>query len=144
MPRPKNLIKIYGAAFCFVHISQDLTEIAEATGLGERQIRRYAETPEWDKALDAWGYTGNRNFVTQPTRDTVRDAGETFEKAREIYLEAMQAGEPKHKLARITADALGLQVERVRKWATKYRWREIETNGQQVGSDMYNPAGMQE
>ena len=122
MPKPKNLIKIHGAAFYFAHISQDLTEIAETTDLGERQIRRYAETPEWQNALDAWGYTGDRTFTTQPTRDTVRDAGETFDKAREVYLEALKAGESKHKLARITADALGLQPKRVRTWAQKYGW----------------------
>ena len=45
---------------------------------------------------------------------------DTFEKARKVYLEAMRNGEPKHKLARITAEALGLYPERVRKWAQKF------------------------
>ena len=124
MPREKNLIKIHGAAFYFAHISQDLREISDATGIGERQIRRYAETPEWDNALTAWGYTGDRNFTTQPSRDTIRDAGETFDKARKIYIEALKAGRPKHKLASLTAEQLGLTPKRVRIWAQKYGWRE--------------------
>ena len=124
MPTQTTTIKIHGAAFYFANISQDLSDISQATGLGERQIRRYAETREWNQALDVYGYTGERNFDTQPRRDTVRDAGETFEKARQIYLQAMQAGTPKHKLASITADELGLTPKRVRIWAQKYNWQE--------------------
>ena len=127
MPTQSTNIKIHGIAFYFAHISQDLREIAEATGVGERQIRRYAETKEWQHALDVFGYTGDRNFATQPTRDTVRDAGEIFEKARQVYLEAMHNGQPKHKLARITADAFGLTPKRVRTWAQKYGWRQGDT-----------------
>ena len=125
MPTQTTTIKVHGVAFYFANVSQDLTEIAEVTGLGERQIRRYAEIPEWDNALDVWKFTGDRTFATQPSRDAERDAGETFEKAREIYLDAMRAGTPKHKLARITAEHLGLYPERVRKWAQKYGWREM-------------------
>ena len=132
MPHPNTIIKIHGAAFYFAHLSRDLREISEATGIGERQIRRYAETPEWDKALDAWGHTGERTFTTQPSRDTIRDNGETFSKARQIYLEAFKAGEPKHKLASLTAEQLGLQPGRVRNWATKYGWRERMHNNEQT------------
>ena len=123
MSTQTTTIKIHSAAFYFAYISQDLCQIAKVTGLGKRQIRRYAETEEWDQALDVYGYTGNRNFETQPSRDTVRDAGGTFEQARQIYLDALNAGTPKHKLARITADALGLQPKRVRTWAQKFNWQ---------------------
>ena len=124
MPHPKTIIKIYGIAFYFAHISQDLTEIAEATGVGERQIRKYAESPEWENALDAWGYTGERTFTIKPARDTIRDSGEIFEKACQVYLEALRNGEPKHKLATIAGEAVGLPRRRIHTWATKYGWRE--------------------
>lgn len=83
------------------------------TGIGERTIRRYAETPQWHHALDVFGYTGQRTFSLQPNRDTQRDNGEVFEKAREVYLEALQASEPKHKLATITGNAVELSRRRI-------------------------------
>ena len=68
MPTQSTTIKIHAVAFYFANISQDLRDIAKATGLGERQIRRYAETSEWQTALDVFGYTGDRNFCN--TTDT--------------------------------------------------------------------------
>ena len=53
-------------------------------------------------------YTGDRSFETQPYRDTERDAGDTFEKARTLYIEALNTGVPKHKRARLVAEATGL------------------------------------
>ena len=133
MPHQNTIIKIHGIAFYFAHFSQDLNEIAEATGVGERQIRRYAETLEWDNALTAWGYTGNRNFTIKPSRDTVRDNGETFLEARKVYLEALRNRQPKHKLATIAGDAVGLPRRRIHAWAKQYGWREMIHNNEQNG-----------
>ena len=124
MPQQNRLIKIHGIAFYFAHISQDLHQIVKATGMAERTIRRYAETPQWHQALDVFDYTGERTFTLQPSRDTLRDNGEIFEKAREVYLEALRAGEPKHKLATIAGEAVGLPRRRIHAWAMKYNWRQ--------------------
>ena len=92
MPQVKPIVKIHCAAAYFVFVSRDINEIAETFGTSNRTIRRWAEDEEWETALDACGYTGDRNFETQPYRDTERDAGGLFEKAREAYTVAMESG----------------------------------------------------
>ncbi len=47
--------------------------------------------------------------------------------AKNAHLNAHAAGEPKHKLATITAEATGLPAHRIRRWAAKYQW--INKNG---------------
>ena len=98
MQYPSTTIKIHAAAFYFVYTSRDLHEIANVFGVTEYAVRKWAKTPQWEKALDVFGYTGDRDFITKPTRDTVRDAGETFEKARKVYLEAMRNVKPRTNL----------------------------------------------
>ena len=100
------------------------------------RVRRpeVGENATMGEALDVFGYTGDRDFLTKPTRDTVRDAGETFEKARKVYLEAMRNGEPTHKLATLAGEAVGLSRRRIHAWAQQYGWRDlIHTNDRQTG-----------
>ena len=92
-------------------------------GVDTRTIRRWAKDEEWEIALGNVNYTGERSFETQPYRDTERDAGDRFEKAREAYINALQAGTPKHKLATIAGNAVGLPRRRIPAWAMKYNWR---------------------
>ena len=66
-------------------------------GVDTRTIRRWAKDEEWEIALGNVNYTGERSFETQPYRDTERDAGDTFEKARTLYIEALNTG----RLARL-------------------------------------------
>ena len=127
MPQVKPIVKIHCAAAYFVFVSRDINEIAETFGTSNRTIRRWAEDEEWETALDACGYTGDRNFETQPYRDTERDAGGLFEKAREAYTVAMESGEPKHRLATIAAEAVRLPRRRVHDWAMKHGWRETDS-----------------
>lgn len=87
-------------------------------------MRKWTKTPEWDKALDVFGYEGDRNFEVQPLSDVIREQGQTYHEAREAYLKAMRTGEPKHKWATITGDAVGLTRRRVHEWALKYGWRD--------------------
>ena len=123
MPQVKPIAKIHCAAAYFVFVSRDINEIAAAFDTSDRTIRRWAEDPEWDAALDACGYTGDRNFETQPYRDTARDAGGRFAEAREAYTLAIEAGEPKHRWATVAAEAVGLPRRRVHDWAMKHGWR---------------------
>ena len=52
------------------------------------------------------------------------DAGELFEEAQRIYLDALNAGTPKHKLASFTAEKTGMKVRRIRNWAKRFGWRD--------------------
>ena len=93
-------------------------------GVDTRTIRRWAKDEEWEIALDNVNYTGDRSFTTLPFRDTERDAGETFEKARPAYINAINAGETKHRLATIAGKAVGLPRRRIHAWATQYDWKK--------------------
>ena len=55
--------------------------------------------PEWDRALDVFGYTGIRKFERAPRRDAAREKGETDERSREIYIQLLKNGTPGHKIA---------------------------------------------
>lgn len=123
MPQVKPIVKIHCAAAYFVFVSRDINEIAEAFDTSDRTIRRWSNAPEWETALDACGYTGDRTFETQPYRDTERDIGGLFEKAREAYVVAVKSGEPKHRWATIAGNAVGLPRRRVHDWAMKHGWR---------------------
>lgn len=126
MPQVKPIKKIQRAARHFAKTSRERQKIAKAFKVKEDTVRRWAKTPEWNAELDALGYTGDRSFVYRPTRDTARDAGTTFTKARRIYRALLNAGEPHHKLASTTAKKLGLTRRRVHEWAEKYNWRGNE------------------
>ena len=122
MTQINAIAKIYAAATYFAFVSRDINAIAQVFGVDTRTIRRWAKDPHWEIALDTVNYTGDRCFETQPYRDTERDAGDTFEKARTLYIEALNTGVPKHKRARLTAEATGLTPRRIRNWANRYGW----------------------
>ena len=124
MPQVKSTTKIHCAAAYFAFVSRDITQIANAFGVNDRTIRRWAEDEEWQTALDACGYTGDRSFQLKLTRDTQRDAGDIFEKTREAYQNAIREGHPKHRWATIAAEAVGIRRRRVHQWAIKHGWRE--------------------
>ena len=124
MARTKDLAMIHGAAFYFANISRDKKRIAEHFGVSVRTIERWSKEPEWEQALNAWGYTGERSFTPPPRRDIANESRESYEKARSIYIQALQAGEPDHKLATIAGEATGLPPATIRRWAMKHRWRD--------------------
>ena len=116
--------KIHAAATYFAFVSRDINAIAKALGVDTRTIRRWQKDTHWESARGNVNYTGNRSFETQPARDTQRDAGTGFSDARTIYLDELNAGTPRHKLASLTAKATGLTVRRVREWAKRYGWEK--------------------
>ena len=126
MPQVRPVKKIQRAARYFAKRSRDLQKIAKAFHVSKDTVRKWAKTPEWTATLDALGYTGNRQFAKRPTRDPARDAGPVFTKARKMYHSLLNAGEPHHKLASLTAKKLGLTRRRVYEWAEKYNWRADE------------------
>ena len=124
--RRKSLVKIPAAAFYFARISRDIHQIANAFDVTEWAVRKWAKTYEWKEALNIFGYTGSHDFKTQPKRDTERENRGTFNKVRDTYIGARQAGEPTHKLATIAANAAGIPRRRVHEWAMRYGWRESQ------------------
>ena len=123
MPQVKPIAKIHCAAAYFAFVSRDINAIAAQFNVKNRAVRRWAEDPEWHKALEICG-ASDATPLKQPTRHTERDAGDIFEEARQIYVDALNTGTPKHKLATLTAEKMGLKVRRVRNWAKRFGWRE--------------------
>ena len=124
MRQQRLLVKLHAAAFYFSHISRDVNEIADAFGVSTHAIYKWAKTAEWEYALDVFNYTGDRSFQRRQRRDTARDAGEVFEKARAAYFKAMRQGVPTNKLATVAGGVVGLPRRRIHAWAKQYGWRE--------------------
>ena len=124
MARPKDVAKIYGAAFYFAYISRNKQEIAHHFDVQKRTVTRWSKQPEWEQALKVWKYEGERTFLTPPRRDIAKGKKEQFEKAREVYIEALSAGEPTHKLATIAGEVVRLPRTTIHRWAKQHGWRE--------------------
>ena len=124
MRQQRLLVKIHAAAFYFSHISRDVNEISDAFGVSRHAVYKWAKTPEWDYALSVFNYTGEREFARRASRDTARDAGDMFNKARDAYFRAMREGVPDRKLATVTGGVVGLPRRRIHAWAKQYGWRE--------------------
>ena len=124
MRQQRLLVKIHAAAFYFSRISRDVNDISEVFDVSKDAIYKWVKTPEWQYALDVFGYTGDREFARRPRRDTARDAGDVFEKAREAYFKAMCEGVPTRRLATVAGAAVGLPRRRIHAWAKQYGWRE--------------------
>ena len=122
--RKKSLVKIPAAAFYFVRISRDVHQIAEEFKVTEWAVRKWAKTPEWQKALDVFDYKGERRFEAQPKRDIARDNRKIFDKAKQAYQDALNAGVPQHKLATTASERVGIPRRRIHDWAMKYEWRK--------------------
>ena len=126
MPRQTPIEMIHGAAAIFAFVSRDIHTIAGYFDVKDRTIRRWAETPQWENALNVFGYEGERGFETQPLRDTQRDAGDTYEVAKSAYLEAVQNGIPPHQRASIVSQSAGITPRRARNWAKRFGWENEE------------------
>ena len=123
MALTKDVAKIHGSAFYFAYISRDKKRIAHHFNVSERTIERWSKEVEWHQALNAWGYTGDRNFSRSPRRDIANHSRERFDQAKAIYIKAFRSGELLHKLATITGEATGLPPSTIRRWANRYNWK---------------------
>lgn len=136
MRQKQMLVKIHSAAFYFVHISRDVHKIAEVFGVSTGAVYKWAKMSEWQDALKVFKYQGDTDFSRQPRRDTSRDAGEVFQRAKSAYIHAYRSGEPTRKLATIAGNAVGLSRRRIHAWAKQYHWREIAKRS--LGDDPVN------
>lgn len=115
------------AAGIFAKHTRDAKEIAAILDTSERNIYRWAETPQWEKTLADIGYAGERSFRVSLRRDTKRDYGDVFEQARARYLAAVEQGHSNWKAAGIAAETLGFQQKTVLKWARRFGWKPEKT-----------------
>lgn len=129
MAKTIDLARIHGAAFYYAYISRDKKIIAEHFHVSVRTIERWSQTEAWKDALKAWGFSGEKaGFSSPPKRDIATKSRENFDRAKRLYIEALNAGEPDHKIASIVGEATGLPPSTIRRWAKRYNWREFLRN----------------
>lgn len=120
--RKISIAKVHGAAALFAFITRDAQQLATHFKVSDATIKRWAKTPDWEHALDVFGYTGDRAFEAQPFRDTQRDAGKAFQLAKEAYMKAVFDGIPPHQRASRVAKEAGITPRRARNWAKRFDW----------------------
>lgn len=121
MAKPIELARVHGAAYHFAFISRDKAEIAHYLGLTERTIQRYAKMDAFQRALDIYGYSGDRTFLKRVTRDASRDSA-GYKRAKSVYKTYQNRGVYSRSLARRVSEATGIPVARIRSWAKQYNW----------------------
>jgi hypothetical protein len=112
-------IRIQVAAFHFTQ-EKSLKEIAALVDRNERQIIRWSKLPEWEQVLELLDYQGSRSFRQQPTRqiDTEQVAS-----THQVWL-GFCKDKGVRTAARLTSEATGLPLSRVRQWERRFGWRE--------------------
>ena len=121
--RTINTALIQAAAWVFSkNPNISVADLADEMEVSDKTIYKWIKTDEWHDALDALGYTGDRNFHREPTRDLNRDAGDLVNQAKQIYDNAVRDGISSKKAVTAAANELGLQRQRVQLWAKRFNW----------------------
>ena len=116
------------AAALFIE-DRDAAKMAKALGVVERNVYRLIKREDFNAELDALGYTGPRNFRTQPKRQRGRDkkrnrTRHSPERAKAILLYQSMTDIPEHKRTRGIAEILNLTYPKVRAWIREWRKEE--------------------
>ena len=113
------------AAALFIE-DRDAAKMAKALGVVERTVYTLIKREDFNAELDALGYTGPRNFRTQPKRKRGRDKKRNRtrlspDRARAIRLYQSMTDIPEHKRTSGIAEILNLPYSRVRVWIREWR-----------------------
>lgn len=125
-----NIIKLHAAVFQFVKEQTATAEdIASYIGVSKRTMERWATTDAWHDALDALGYTGNRDWRGRGKKPPdaaapPRSAGLDFETVKTTYFAVLNEGVHPRNAAKITAERTRVNRRRIDRWIARYGWRE--------------------
>ena len=113
------------AAALFVK-DRDAAKIAKAISRDERTVYALIKREDFNAELDALGYTGQRNFRTQPKRQRGRDkkrnrTRHSPDRAKAIRLYQLMTDIPEHKRTSRIAETLDLPYPKVRAWIREWR-----------------------
>lgn len=105
---------------------RDAAKIAKALGVVERTVYALIKREDFNAELDALGYTGPRNFRTQPKRKRGRDrkrnrTRHSADRAKAIRLYQSMTDTPEHKRTSIIAEIINLPYPKVRTWIREWR-----------------------
>ena len=126
--RYTKLAQVRTAAALFVK-DRDAAKIAKAISRDERTVYALIKREDFNAELDALGYTGPRNFRTQPKRVRGRDkkrnqTRHSPDRAKAIRLYQSMTDIPEHKRTSGIAETLNLPYPKVRAWIREWRKEE--------------------
>ena len=123
MPKNFNYYKIGAVAYLFItEPDQTVKEIADAVGIRENTVHQWQAKGEWDKALDAFDFTGDRSLRRKASRDLERESGNLIDLAKSTYCDARDTGMNKGQASKHTAKIVDVCEKTIFNWRKRFGW----------------------
>ena len=123
MPKNFNYYKIGAVAYLFItEPDKTVKEIAEAVGIRENTVHQWHAKGEWDKALDAFDFTGDRSLRRKATRDLERESSDQIALAKSTYRAARADGMRKGDASKHTAKIVNVSEKTIFNWRKRFGW----------------------
>ena len=97
-------------------------EIAGAVGIRENTVHQWQVKGEWDKALDAFNFTGDRSLRRKASRDLERESGDVIDLAKPTYSTARDTGVKKGQASKHTAENVDVSEKTIFNWRKRFGW----------------------
>ena len=123
MPKNFNYYKIGAVAYLFItEPDKTVKEIADAVGVREPTVHEWKAKGEWDKALDAFNFTGDRSLRRKASRDLERESGDVIDLAKSTYHAARAGGMNKGDADKHTAKIINVSEKTIFNWRKRFDW----------------------
>ena len=123
MPKNFNYYKMGAVAYLFINEPEKtVKEIADAVGIRENTVHQWQAKGEWDKALDAFNFTGDRSLRRKASRDLERESSDLIALAESTYRAARDAGMNKGDASRHTAKVVNVSEKTIFNWRKRFGW----------------------
>ena len=123
MPKNFNYYKMGAVAYLFItEPDKTVKEIADAVGIRENTVHQWQAKGEWDKALDAFDFTGDRSLRRKASRDLERESGDVIDLAKSTYAAARDAGMNKGNASKHTAKIVNVSEKTIFNWRKRFEW----------------------
>ena len=118
-----NRYKIGAVAYLFItKPDKTVKEIAAEVGVREHTVHQWKAKGEWDKALDAFDFTGDRSLRRKASRDLERESGDVIDLAKSTYRAARAAGMNKGQASKHTAKIINVSEKTIFNWRKRFGW----------------------
>ena len=125
MPKNFNFYKIGAVAYLFItEPEKTVKEIADDVGVREHTVHQWQAKGEWDKALDAFSFTGDRSLRRKASRDLERESGAVIDLAKSTYAAARDTGMNKGQASKHTAKIVNVSEKTIFNWRKRFGWDE--------------------
>ena len=123
MPKNFNYYKMGAVAYLFINEPEKTVgEIADAVGIRENTVHQWQAKGEWDKALNAFNFTGDRSLRRKASRDLERESSDVIALAESVYREARDTGMNKGQASKHTAKIVNVSEKTIFNWRKRFAW----------------------